>query len=90
MAEVRREGRPAAERRAEMNLANPKFVLRNWMAAVAYEAAEVGDTAFARELAELLRRPYDEGTADQAARFFVKTPSWARHMPGVAFYSCSS
>ena len=34
-----------AERREAMAQANPKYILRNWMAMEAYEAAERGDTS---------------------------------------------
>ncbi len=89
-AAVRGEGRRAAERRAEMAAANPAVVLRGWMAAAAYEAAEAGDAAPAAELAALLRRPYDDPDPAAAGRWLGKTPQWARGLPGVAFYSCSS
>ena len=40
--------------------ANPKFVLRNWMAQLAIDAAEKDDYSIAIELHELLKKPYDE------------------------------
>lgn len=43
-----------------MRCANPKFILRNWMAAKAYEAAEKGDYSEIRRLQLLLSAPYDE------------------------------
>ncbi len=89
-AAVRGEGRGAAERRAQMAAANPAVVLRGWMAAAAYEAAEAGDSGPAAELAALLRRPYDDPDPTAARRWLGKTPGWARGLPGVAFYSCSS
>ena len=47
-ARLTAEGRPARERRDEMDLHNPKFILRNWMAVEAYEAAERGDFSLVR------------------------------------------
>ena len=81
------EGRPEDERRMEMDGANPKYILRNWMAAEAYEAAERGDTDVIRELHDVLRRPYDEQSAEAAMRWCQNTPSWARGRPGLAFMS---
>ena len=40
---VAAEARPEAERLAEMREANPKFILRGWMAKEAYDAAARGD-----------------------------------------------
>ena len=44
----------------KMNDANPKYVLRNWMAQLAIDAAEKEDYSVAEELYELLKKPYDE------------------------------
>jgi uncharacterized protein YdiU (UPF0061 family) len=49
-----------AERARNMNVVNPKYVLRNYLAQLAIEKAEQGDFGLVRELLELLRRPYDE------------------------------
>ena len=46
-------------RKAAMNAVNPKYVLRNYMAQLAIDKAEVGDFALVNELLELLRHPYD-------------------------------
>ena len=43
-----------------MRAANPKYILRNWMAAEAYEGAARGDPSVARELHAVLAKPYDE------------------------------
>ena len=43
-----------------MDLANPRYILRNWMAAEAYEAAERGDFGPVREVHKLLCNPYEE------------------------------
>ena len=85
---VAEDGRPAAERAAEMAAANPAVVLRGWMAEEAYEAAEAGDFGPARQLLEALRRPYQEPAAGEAAaRFADRTPDWARGVSGTATQS---
>ena len=70
-----------------MNRQNPKFILRNWMAALAYERAEAGDYSLVEELAALLERPYDEGSAEAQEKWYRKTPTWAMNKPGVSFLS---
>ncbi len=57
---VRRDDLDASERRAGMDAANPKYVLRNYLAQLAIDAAEKGDYAIVNELLDVLRRPYAE------------------------------
>ena len=84
-ARLAKEARPAAERRAEMSRANPKYILRNWMAAEAYEAAGKGDYSVVRELQAVLSTPYAEQDAATEARWARVTPRWARQKAGLAF-----
>jgi uncharacterized protein YdiU (UPF0061 family) len=49
-----------ADRKAKMNKVNPKYVLRNYMAQLAIDAAEKEDYTLIEELYELLKQPYDE------------------------------
>ena len=86
-ARIAAEGRPQAERQAEMSGASPKYILRNWMAAAAYTAAERGDFSVARELHQVLSAPYDEQGTEVAAKWAQTTPQWARGKPGLAFLS---
>ncbi|AWM12575.1 YdiU family protein [Flavobacterium sediminis] len=77
-----------AERKRSMDLVNPKYVLRNYMAQLAIEAAEKEDYSLVDELAELLKRPYDE--QPEYEKWFAKRPDWARTKIGCSMLSCSS
>jgi len=87
-ARARQDGTPAAERVARMNHANPKYVLRNYLAQQAIDSLAAGDASVMERLMTVLRRPYDEqpGHDELAAR----RPEWARHKPGCSALSCSS
>ncbi len=87
-ARVRSDAEPAAVRRARMNAANPAYVLRNWMAQQAIDAATAGDMSELETLHDLLRRPYDEQPGMD--RYAVRRPDWARHRAGCSMLSCSS
>ena len=88
-SEGRGAGDAAAERIASMKAVNPKYVLRNWMAQLAIDKAEVEDDSLVHELLELLRHPYDEQPGFEDT-YFVKRPEWARERAGCSMLSCSS
>jgi uncharacterized protein YdiU (UPF0061 family) len=75
--------------RADMMCANPKYVLRNWMAQLAIDSAESGDFSVCEELYNLLKNPYDE-QPEFEEKWFQKRPEWARHRVGCSMLSCSS
>lgn len=76
------------ERQAKMNLVNPKYVLRNYMAQLAIDDANKGNYSLIADLFNLLKKPYDEQPENE--KWFVKRPDWARHKVGCSMLSCSS
>lgn len=68
--------------------ANPRFILRNWIAQQAIEQAEQGDESAIHTLLKLLRNPYQTQTGD--APYIARRPEWARMKPGCSMLSCSS
>ncbi|MCO6501389.1 MAG: YdiU family protein [Vicingus serpentipes] len=85
---LKRESLTDAERKLKMDTVNPKYVLRNYMAQVAIDAADKGDYSVVEELFNLLKQPYDE--QPDAQKWFAKRPEWARTKVGCSMLSCSS
>lgn len=87
-ARVRTDSTVDAVRKERMNLVNPKYVLRNYIAQLAIDKSQKGDHSLVHELLDVLRRPYDEqpGREEHAE----KRPDWARERAGCSMLSCSS
>ena len=76
--------RSQAERQQHMHAVNPLYLLRNYLAQQAIEAAEAGDYTAVRELHAVLSQPFVEQPGQQ--RYAERPPQWGKHLE----ISCSS
>ena len=88
IARLRLDGGSPDQRYQRMSRANPKYVLRNYLAQQAIEALERGDASVITRLMEVLKHPYDEQPEHDVLA--GRRPEWARHKAGCSALSCSS
>ena len=88
LTRLQKETLSNTERKTKMDLINPKYVLRNYMAQLAIDDADKGDYSLIEEFYQLLKNPYSE--QHQHKKWFAKRPEWARHKVGCSMLSCSS
>lgn len=83
-ARLLQQGGPREQRQGSMRQANPKFILRNYLAQTAIARAEQGDYSEVRRLHEVLQTPYTEQPANEI--YAAPPPDWGKHLE----VSCSS
>lgn len=81
---TRQPEEPQDARRERMHAVNPLYILRNYLAQNAIEAAEKGDYSEVRRLHEVLRQPFTE--QPDMSRYAQRPPDWGKHLE----ISCSS
>ena len=80
--------RPSEEIWEQMKTNNPKYVLREWMLVEAYSTATAdGDMTNVRELFDLIKSPYDEGTSQQTELYYRRASDSSITKGGTAFMS---
>ena len=80
------EGVSEEQRQETQKSANPRYVLRNWMAQRAIEGAEKGNFSELETLLAVLQRPFEEQPAAEERGFAGPPPDWAASL----MVSCSS
>ena len=75
---------------AQMKLANPKFILREWHLVPAYQQAAKGDYSLVHELQAVMTQPYAEQDEDTERKYYALKPANFFGMGGVSHMSCSS
>jgi uncharacterized protein YdiU (UPF0061 family) len=83
-ARLRQEQSVDTERKIRMNLVNPKYILRNYLAQVAIEKAQQKDFSEVNKLRDILQKPFDE--QPDYEQYAALPPDWA----GSLEVSCSS
>lgn len=73
-----------------MKLVNPKYSMREWFVAPAYQQASKGNYAPLRELQQVMTQPYAEQSKAIEEKYYRLKPSRLFDVGGLSHYSCSS
>jgi uncharacterized protein YdiU (UPF0061 family) len=74
------------ESQGRMRIANPRFILRNYLLHLAIEELEKGKDDLFKKLEKAIKEPY----SDKFDEFFEIRPEWASQKAGCSMLSCSS
>jgi uncharacterized protein YdiU (UPF0061 family) len=74
----------------QMKLVNPKYSLREWFVAPAYQQATAGNYSLVRELQDVMTQPYAEQSKEVDAKYYKLKPPESFEVGGLSHYSCSS
>lgn len=78
------ESSDSAKRKKLMDSVNPKYILRNYLAQIAIEKAELGDYSEVQQLHRVLKQPFDE--QPEFENYAKLPPDWGKKLS----ISCSS
>ena len=73
-----------------MKRVNPKYSLREWFLAPAYQSAAMGDYVLIRELQDMITQPYAEQSKAVEEKYYRLKPYEFSNLGGVSHMSCSS
>ena len=82
--------RSREELSSQMKRVNPKYSLREWFVAPAYQQAAKGNYSLIRELQEVMTQPYEEQSKEVEEKFYRLKPVEFFEVGGLSYYSCSS
>lgn len=82
--------RSRTEIASRMKQVNPKYCLREWLLAPAYQQAARGDYALIRELQAVMTQPYAEQAQAVQDEYYRLRPHQCNNLGGVSHMSCSS
>jgi uncharacterized protein YdiU (UPF0061 family) len=74
----------------QMKLVNPKYSLREWHLAPAYQQAVGGSYTLMEELHDVMMKPYEEQSAEVEEKYYRLKPTEFSKVGGVSHLSCSS
>jgi len=75
---------------SRMKLVNPKYSMREWLVAPAYQQAAKGNYALLRELQDVMTDPYAEQSKAIEDKYYRLKPPELFDVGGLSYYSCSS
>ena len=74
----------------QMKRVNPKYSLREWLLAPAYQQAATGNYELIRELQDVMTQPYAEQSKEVEKKYYKLRPPEYSQLAGVSHMSCSS
>ncbi|WP_339724645.1 protein adenylyltransferase SelO family protein [uncultured Paraglaciecola sp.] len=74
----------------QMKKVNPKYILREWFVAPAYQQASSGDYTLVQELQAVMTQPYEEQSKLVEDKYYRLKPAEYFEVGGVSHLSCSS
>ena len=73
-----------------MKQVNPKYTLREWLLAAAYQQAATGNYDLIHELQEVMTQPYDDQSQEVEEKYYRLKPAEVNELGGYSHMSCSS